>query len=372
MLFGKKKKKLDARVRFQHSTFTKKLGTARNYKRQARVIPEFNGFSIFATIGLRTWWAKLLALIAIVGVLYLIYIPNFLFVKVITISGIDGDTKTHVTALVNQYLEQAPFYNPRRNLVFLRAAPLSKYIISKDTRISKVTIKRNFFKRTLTVSANAKYIAYIISRQNIYYSVYNDGTVIQVEPLDGAQWMNSFPGTLKIVDAQPNSLEPGQQYFTPELMSVANYLQQHFKADVAQDMTYIELPARLARLPVQLVVHVHKNLPNLNPSMAEFAVLIDPKKDLTIVLEKLNLLLSQTTPDRYKALKYIDMRFDDKGFVCLVNTPCANQPLMPQVAPVPASTSPSPSATAPTSSVISTPTPTPTSSPSAINKPKTQ
>lgn len=332
MLFGKKKKKLDARVRFQHSSFTKKLETARKYKRQTKAISDDRKFNFFRAIGLGKWWAKVLAVLVLGGLFYLVYIPNFLFFKTTTVNGADGELQKHVTSLTSSYFQERPFYNPQRNLVFLSGGSLSNYIIERDTRVSKVAVKRSLFKRTLTVTVESKYVSYIVNRSTAIYGLYNDGTVKEAETGDPNNWLNDFPGTLKIKDAQSDGLNLDQQYFSPELMNVVFYLKEHFKEMTTQDISYIDLPKQVHPLPMQFVIHIRKTLPNLPASIADYQIIVDPKMDLQLVLEKLGLLLSQTAPDRYRVLKYIDMRFEEKGFVCLVNAPCAAQPI---VAPLP-------------------------------------
>jgi hypothetical protein len=53
-----------------------------------------------------------------------------------------------------------------------------------------------------------------------------------------------------------------------------------------------------------------------------FKVLIDPTENSKELVLRLNLLLSQTTPERYTNLSYIDLRIKNRAFVCLIGAAC--------------------------------------------------
>ncbi len=173
MFTKKKKQKLDSRVRFQHATFTKKLGEARNFKRQPKSVTEPNKrASILSKIGLRSWWSQIIVSLVVLGIGYLIFIPNFLFINTIAVSGAESDVQTHTEQLAHDYFTQSRIYELQRNLLLLRTSKISSYITQRDTRILKITqIKRNVLKRTLDIIIEPKYIDYVINRPSGIYSV---------------------------------------------------------------------------------------------------------------------------------------------------------------------------------------------------------
>lgn len=53
-----------------------------------------------------------------------------------------------------------------------------------------------------------------------------------------------------------------------------------------------------------------------------YNVIIDGKESANDVVQRLNLLLSQTTPERFNNLSYVDLRIKDRAFVCLLGAAC--------------------------------------------------
>jgi hypothetical protein len=56
-----------------------------------------------------------------------------------------------------------------------------------------------------------------------------------------------------------------------------------------------------------------------------FEVIFDIETDMTERMQKLSLLLQQFPEEKRRTIKYVDMRFDNKGFVCFNGTACANE-----------------------------------------------
>jgi cell division septal protein FtsQ len=55
-----------------------------------------------------------------------------------------------------------------------------------------------------------------------------------------------------------------------------------------------------------------------------FKIYLDLKSDLPKILQRFDLVFSQISDGDKKNLSYIDMRFAEKGYVCLKTQPCAN------------------------------------------------
>ena len=77
-MFGKKKTKLDPKVRYQHASFTRKLQQARTYQRSNRPVPDSDLEKFLQKVGLGKRINKILAVAILLCLVYLVYIPNFL------------------------------------------------------------------------------------------------------------------------------------------------------------------------------------------------------------------------------------------------------------------------------------------------------
>lgn len=389
IMFGRKKpKKLDPRIRYQHTDFTRKLDRARHYKRavkQSRESGGFDSYNFLPALGLKTVLAQALAIVIAAGLVYLIFVPNFLSAKTINIQGASGDDAVYVRADVQNYIGGAPFYNPRQNLLFLSKSGLSHSLLG-DSRIYKVTaIKKSFFHRSISVAVELKTQRFVVNRNNILYSVYNDGTVQDVITADPAQWLGLNPGTIKLKDDAPDPLSPGTKYLSDQFLGQLDRLIGRFTPVTGQDIDYFAVPTVIgaapppqpladstatgsslitqppqpattiiSSLPLQpdeVDVLVRKKIPNYKGSAPDFKAMFDTSTDFETVLAKLQLLLSQMTPDRYNRLAYADMRFENRAFICLVGTACAvgalpaapaagppPLPILPPAQPAPAAT----------------------------------
>lgn len=120
MFFKPKQKKLDPKVRFQHRSFTQKLRAAQTYKRQATQVPETEGEKVLVGLGLDSMISRIVVGVGIAILVYLVYIPNFLFVKNITISGADESLQNGLRETIQNYFSDSPFYTAQRNTVFLK------------------------------------------------------------------------------------------------------------------------------------------------------------------------------------------------------------------------------------------------------------
>lgn len=94
------------------------------------------------------------------------------------------------------------------------------------------------------------------------------------------------------------------------------------QSETAQNNSEIsKLPAIEINLPVN-TAEIDIVFQKGNSYNRTFKVIVDAKEDPEQLVQRLNLLLSQTTPDRYSQLSYIDLRIQSRAFVCLLNTVC--------------------------------------------------
>src|SRR5258708_2100464 len=117
-MFGRnKQKKLDPRVRYQQSSFNRKLDERRTFKRKSTPVVERDpsSWNFLPVLGLKSRWAQALAILIFLGIVYLVYIPNFLFIKNVEVQGAGQDEANQLKASIDYYLNHAPVFLPRKN-----------------------------------------------------------------------------------------------------------------------------------------------------------------------------------------------------------------------------------------------------------------
>jgi hypothetical protein len=322
-MFGKRQKKLDPRVRYQHQNFTRKLQQARGYKRESQPLPEdWRGY-ILTKLGLKTRFSQILSIIVLFGLIYLVFIPNFLSAKNTKVLGLGEEDTKRVEADVTTYLNDAPFYLAQHNLVFLSKGRLAQELL-QDKKIFRVKeIKKSLLSRTVTVTVEMKAPHFVAKRNGQVYSIYNDGSVQEQLNLDASQWLTARPELVKIEDHNIDSIYPDQAYLSPDLINKINLIVERFKPAVNNEIDYFVIPANnnLPLQPDDVVVMVKK--PNNKP---DYKVIFDASQNWDEAFNKLTLLFSQMPVDRYNKLIYVDLRFADRAFLCLADALCAKEP----------------------------------------------
>ena len=363
MFFRKKPKKLDSKVRFQHRQFTTKLGTARTYKRQARSVPELKVDKFFAKIGLRSRWSQIMLGLIIAGFLYLIYVPNFLSLQTIEISGVSESQARDLEMALRDEIANVGFYNPQSNLLFFDEGLVQK-ALEKVPSINIVTeFKRNIREQSITINAEAKYEKYLVATTDKVYDVYNDGTLRSESGINRRDWDSHENAQMLKVLLHSNVIpENNKMFFHPDLYKQINSLTESFKSldgqilshltfkepkDKQEEQKLIPVDNELGQSEVEAKTEIEQpepesksseppqiNLPinsseiyavfyKNNDKRLTYRVIFDVTRDAKKSVEDLKLLLSQTTPERYAQLSYIDLRLENKAFICLQNTPCA-------------------------------------------------
>ncbi len=349
-------KKLDSRVRYQHQSFTKKLDQARNYKRTSEPVSEDKSFSLLSKLGLKTVFSKIVTGAILAGLIYLVFVPNFLSPRHIEVQGVGNDEAGQVRSSVEFYLDHAPFYAAQYNLIFLSKNSLEKSLLT-NPKIYKVTgITKSIFHRRVSLTVEMKVQKYIVNRNNAIYSAYNDGSIQDRLNVDDVEkWLSLNLGTIKIKDNATEPLSPGVKYLGDELIDHINQLQDRFKPATNNEINYFAIPSLITAAPpiedsvatgtaTQTFVPPPRQVSSVLPlqpddiyvfakkqttkpgGLPDYKVIFNAKGDLEPALSKLQLLFSQMAPDRYVRLFYVDVRFENRAFLCLTATPCAQEP----------------------------------------------
>src|SRR6185437_7888178 len=154
-MFSKNKRKIDSRIRYRNSHFSSKLENARGYKRVIRQRPK-NSWEVFlANAGLGTWQSKVITAAVFFLLIYLVYIPNFLFIKQVTVNSSDQTTNDVVKTLTDSYLnKKLPW--PQTNLLLLSKGKLTSYLLDNSQKVLSVDAITKKFPNRLTVSVTPR------------------------------------------------------------------------------------------------------------------------------------------------------------------------------------------------------------------------
>jgi hypothetical protein len=367
MFFNKKKKaKVDPKVRFQNRQFNQKLQQARTFKRTARSVPENSFERMLNNIGLGSKLMQIAVALLVLGILYIVYAPNFLTVKSINVEGLSTTDNSLAEAAIRDSLGNAPFYNPQRNLLLLSKRRTSESLQGFPSISNIEKISKNYNDKSLNVFVKPKTERFLIRTGERVFDIYNDGTIKNVSSLDRASWETTVNPNMIKVDVVANIANSGSKDFLSSgLVQYITELNEDLKAVTGSTLAYVEIlmpdtnpssepvaaipekevnenieeenteetnasPEVVEIIPVVLSsIQLPINVGELNLVMQKgldskrtFKVMLDTKESPKNLVSRLNLLLSQTAQDRYNNLSYIDLRIQSRAFVCLLDTPC--------------------------------------------------
>lgn len=382
MFFKKKKPKIDPKIRFQNRQFNQKLHEARTFKRTAKPIPEGSFDRFLKRIGLGSRWMQALVVLLFLGVVYVVYAPNFLTIQIIRVEGLSDEQRELAETAIEDSLNKTPFYNPQRNLFFLSKDRVNRAVMSVPGVDLVEKVSKNFGQKTLTVIVKAKHERFLVRSNDQIFDIYNDGTLKGQAGLSRDAWAGvQNPGMAKVDLGANVPSQETRQFFSPESVEYMIRLQEALKGIVGSPLAYfsiripqlkeqqdlIDAAAEQQRLLEEEIAAQNsdgEDETEIDPSASEepvaepaaeappvtlpkiditlpikadeldillqkgtsqqrvFKVIVDTKENPEQLVQRLNLLLSQTAPDRYNNLSYIDLRIQSRAYVCLTNSPC--------------------------------------------------
>lgn len=371
MFFNKKskQKKLDPKVRFQNRQFNQKLQQARTFKRTTKPIAEGSVDRFLSRMGLGSRLLQAGLVLLAIGIVYLVYIPNFLSLQSISVEGASDSDRMSIEAVVRDSLGSAPFYNPQRNLFFVSKSRVQEAVLSVAGVGEINQISKNFNNGQLHIVVTSKYEKFLVRTNERVYDVYNDGVLKGEAGVSRAEWDSlENPSMIKINIASTVSPQDTREFLTASTVKYISELQENAQGIVGSTLKYINLsnaelgtseppsgeppsaepeqtetPSQSSdeiseseistgileptlvdlqiRLPIsagQLDLVFQKG----TDARRTFRVIVDTKESAHDLVQRLNLLLSQTSPERYGRISYIDLRVKSRAYVCLLNTVC--------------------------------------------------
>ncbi|HMQ01812.1 MAG TPA: hypothetical protein PKD79_01935 [Candidatus Doudnabacteria bacterium] len=358
MIFSNKKQKLDSKVRFQHKQFKQKLDTARGYKRKSRQISESAFDRFMGKVGLRARWSQISFGLLLGALFYLAYVPNFLSVEHIDITGLSDAQAQEFEIAIRSEIKDRSFFDPQHNLLILN----HETIIRAAERVPSLdyvsSVSKDISNQTLRIEAVAKYERFLLATVDEVYDVYNDGSLVRYSGVARMDWDNHFNlGMVKIRLLQNVEFLGNRPVFHPDLLAYMNELLPQLETLENQQLAYLTFrapepvepeplpieeseqeeldedisplllpleppPVPMLELPFnssELHIIFYKN----NDVRRTYRVIFDATGDSQQSIQELQFLLEQTTPERYAQLFYIDLRIPGKAFLCLENSPCS-------------------------------------------------
>lgn len=303
------KKKLDSKIRFNKSSFQKQLQQARGYKRPGRKIPEKPWEIFLSNVGLNSWLSRIFVAFGLGLLCYIVYVPNFLFIKHINISGLTAAHTEEAKNAINAYFNKKYYPWPQKNWLIFDANELGKYLLAHDQKILKIEAAKKKFPNTLNITLVPRTDAFLIEAGQDKYIASLDGKITA----DGRTYnfASSTPQGLVKVDIE----KAGDWAFGDNILS----------PDLSRFL--LELAAKLhettgANADNFAIANAADS--DLTAQMpAGYKIFFDVKSDLGKVLPGLKLLLAEPGNSNVKNLYYIDLRFGNKAYVCFKNAACA-------------------------------------------------
>ena len=306
-MFGNKKK-IDSKIRFQNSRFKSRLRQAREYKRPARIMPRTSTEVFLSKIGLGSWPSRFITILVFLLLVYLIFIPNFIFVRHISINGVGASDSAGVESLTNSFLSQSLPW-PQKNLVLLSKNKLKDYLLKNDQRVFTVNSINKKLPSTLVINITPRVDQFLISTaSSTYFTVSNDGLITSELFLGASGTLPSNLPSIKLNDG--GGLVLRHQALSPGQINIINQLSGQLPEIAKFGVSYFQMPNLESP---DLAVYTKGG--------SKFMFSLSP--DITQTLNRLKLMLSQISGPYLQKIYYVDMRFGSNGYICYKGTPCA-------------------------------------------------
>lgn len=310
----------------------RKVDAARNYKRRARFIPTHPFDVALANIGLNSRWKQIAALLVLSVIVYGVYFAQPLRLQKIEVTGMNPEINAELQAKLWQRLDEIPFYNPQRNILFFDTGILAQ-ALREDERVYTVdSHSKQLWQRSFTAKVTPKKERFLVATNNKVYDVYNDGNIKGIHTSDVGTWSRLQPdGVLKVM--LYGNLENEQSLIfdyrlislldkteaavgsrkLPKLHSIAFQRAPKIVPEGEQQIPVLRSPVNADELILRLE----------RGGGVQFSVFVDPRADIGASLDRLAVIMDQMESFRKAKLYYVDVRLEERGFVCLVDAPCA-------------------------------------------------
>lgn len=384
-MFFNRNKKFDHRGRFLQRRFARRLQLARKYKRPVRPRPSGSfGPKLLISLGLGGRRSRAAVILGILILAYLVYVPNFLYVKTLNITGGSREAQESVRNSVNQYFNEHKIsFWPQRNLVLLNKAALAVYLQAHNREIQKLdSVQKDFFGN-LSIKFSPRFAKYLLLTSGSAFQISNDGVVLKSLAAGPAEALVKPDPSLVLLQTHfPAALGEGDKYLPDNFLAAAENFSKELDRQTQLALQSFELKSLLPESPNASIssasgnkAELSKDGVNQNPQQPPqaveatwvpvntsdflepiawikskttdgqfsrpFKVYLDAQSDAAKTVYRLSALLNQLIQQHQTPIAYIDMRFEERGFACLKTAACAKVSALP-AAPARAVSQPKP------------------------------
>jgi hypothetical protein len=315
---------MDPRLRFGNKRFQSRLKTARGFRRNYSSPTENKFLIILKALGLNTFLKQLVAIFVVLIFGLVVYFPNWFYVRTINIQGA-GDIEQNVREATTNYFSLHKFW-PQQNLLLLKKPNLSEYLEKNLTGILRVEkIQKKIF-HTLNIQVIRRENKYLVQSLQGTYLISNDNKIHSeiLEPISATSSLNSL---LKLKINILNKPSVGETLVSQEMENAFVFIQNPLANIVKKTIDHIEI----GNITIPEIGVIYSN---------NFKIYLNYKQNLEETEKRLHLLLEEPTNSDLNKISYIDLRFSDKGYVCLKTAICHNNQPVLFINPTQASSTP--------------------------------
>ena len=204
---------------------------------------------------------------------------------------------------------------PQKNLVLLSKNKLTKFLLENNKKIFKVNKISKIFPATLILDITPRLNSFMLQTPVSAFTVSSDGFITGVlEPNASGTLLNG----LALIKIDTNEgLFVGKNALNVDHATFLNELMDKLPDITKSTINNFEL--------------TDLQTPDTNVSLKNGSkIIFDLNTDLDKNLSRLKLLFSQFSEAEQKNIYYVDMRFQDRGYVCNKGAACVNEIILPK------------------------------------------
>ncbi len=307
------KNKFDKKIRFQKQNFQTQLKEARNYKRQSGEKSKSGLKNLFLKINQISVVKNIIFIFFLAGLVYIIYIPNFLYVKSVEISGLPQKQTEELAARINTFLDTKSLL-PQKNLLLTSKKKLD-LLIKNDSSISEIqSIQKKWFS-SLKISLLPRIASYELNSNSKQYKLASDGFIMEeIIMLETASQTTTSLKKIFVLGAQ--NYQVGEKAAGLNELNKINLLKQELLKISGYEVSQFSFDSFLS--PDWFIDFVS------GPQLK-----INSQNDLQKTFAEYKSIMLNLSKSDFERIYYIDLRFKNKAYVCFKKTACSSELIIP-------------------------------------------
>lgn len=293
--------------RFQQSNFQRQVAVARNYERKNRG-PAKPGWLTF-----RSPFRSILMIIAGYGILAFIglvlYYRPWFFIREVTVEGYSGPEAQMVRDETIAYLSASKYW-PQQNTIILSSTGLKNDLLGQFNFVSDQTKVTKKFPHRLLINLVTKDPTFSLEYAGQKALLFADGTQVSNFTVDPGKALIPLIWTGNVhelnVPTIPTDQLPLLIKLSENLKNTPDLVVNNFTlSDTYIDKSTVVLGMSYKNNNFRVIT----NLTNPDGFITQFKQ-----------------AFSALSAEQKQNINYLDLRFDNRGFICINQTPCATQP----------------------------------------------